>query len=75
MTPEQRLKKIARIYERQRINKDNVVITTHLYFELLGAIFDLQHQKKADRVTLKTLNDVAKRVGQIGKLLPLEVNT
>lgn len=72
LTPEQTLKKLAGIYDRQYVNKKGMHITTHLYFNLLGAIIDLKEYRKVDSVILGTLDNVAKRVAKIGKLLPLK---
>ncbi len=74
MTPEARLKKIARIYERRyqkKSGRTKINITTHLYYNTLGAVYDLRRTKKADRVILKTLNNTLKRLAQIGELLDL----
>lgn len=71
MTPTQTLKKIARIYDRQ-YKSNGLNVTTHLYYNLLGAIINLKHHRKADKVILATLDEVAGRIAKIGKLLPLK---
>ena len=70
MTPSDRLKKIAQIYER-RYKKNDLNVTTHLYYNLAGAIIDLERTKKADKVIMNTLHDALKRLAKIGKLLEL----
>lgn len=75
MTPEQKLKRIARIYERRYVTgrgRNKMNISTHLYYNTLGAVLDLRETKKADKVILQTLNNTLKRLAQIGKLLDLD---
>jgi hypothetical protein len=57
MTPSQRLAKIARIYEREYKSKSGLNVTTHLYYNLAGAIIDLKEHRKVDKVVLGTLDD------------------
>lgn len=75
-TAEQTLKKIARIYERrykQRVGKRSLNVTTHLYYNMAGAMIDLgRNGGVVDKVAMKTLKDVHRRIAKIGKLLPLE---
>ena len=72
MTADQKLKKIARIFERRYKSKEGLNITTHLYYNMAGAMIDLKRKKKADRVIMHTLNDVHSRIAKIGKLLDLD---
>ena len=70
MTPSQKLKKIASIYER-RYKRNGMSVTTHLYYNLLGAIIDIEEFKRIDKVSIATLKEVAGRIAKIGKLLDL----
>lgn len=71
MTPAQRLAKIARIFEREYKSKEGLNVTTHLYYNTLGAVIDLKEHRKVDKVILGTLNDTLKRLAKIGRLLDL----
>lgn len=64
MTPSQKLAKIARIYETIRSG-----VSSHAHYNLEGAIYDIEHTGKCDRVSLRTLKRVSKQLADIGSVL------
>jgi len=69
MTPERKLKAIKKIFERTYKDKDGYRVTTHMYYNLMGARIDLERDEYVDRICLKTIRDIEKRLGQISNLL------
>ena len=68
MTAEQKLKKIAKIYETIT-KKGRHTISTHAYYNMLGAIMDIERTGKCDKVSLKTLKSVHRQLGRIGLVI------
>jgi uncharacterized phage-associated protein len=68
MTAEKKLAKIAKIYETIT-KKGRRTITTHAYYNMLGALLDIERTGKCDRVALKTLKSVHRQLGRIGNVL------
>lgn len=69
MTPEQRLKRIARIYETVRKSKGGLSISSHAGYNLEGAIIDIERTGKCDAVCLRTIKRVRDQLLRIGRIL------
>ena len=70
MTAEQRLAKIAEIFDTTRRGKDGLTISTHACSNLQGAIIDIERTGKCDAVCLRTLKRVRDQLRRIDRLLP-----
>lgn len=73
MTAEQKLAKIKRIFETRRpIKGSRSVVSSHAAFNLEGAIISIEHDGgKCGKVSMGTLNRVAKQLGRISQILDL----
>lgn len=69
MTAEEKLAKIASIYETKT---ERGYESTHLRHNLLGAIFDLKRMNKPDKVIFDTLDRVHKQLAEIEQFLDLK---
>jgi hypothetical protein len=70
MTAEQRLAKIAKVFDRTRHGNDGLNISTHAYWNLQGAIIDIERTGKCNAVCLRTLKRVRDQLRRIDRLLP-----
>lgn len=68
MTPEKKLAKIAKIFETVT-KKGRSTITTHAYYNMWGALLDIERTGKCDRISLKTLKAVHRQLRRIGAVL------
>lgn len=68
MTAEKKLAKIAKIFETIS-KRDGHTITTHAYYNMLGALLDIERTGKCDRVSLRTLKSVHRQLGKIGRII------
>jgi len=68
-SPEDKLKRIAKIYETRRKLPDGSYSSTHAYYNLEGAIIDLERTGKADAIILGTLRRVRAQLAEIGRVL------
>lgn len=71
MTAEEKLAKIAEIYDHKRTVDGNTV-SNHARYNLWGAILDLERNDKVDAVCMQTLYRVMTQLSEIEKYLPLE---
>jgi hypothetical protein len=73
MTPEQKLKKIAKIYDTETAIKGRPghITSTHARHNLMGAYLDLKRTGKADKVCLNTIKRVVDQLNAIESLLPV----
>lgn len=74
MTPEQKLAKIKRIFETRYPIKGSSrsTLSTHAAFNLEGAIISIEHDGgKCGKVSMRTLDRVAKQLGRIAQVLGL----
>jgi hypothetical protein len=69
MTAEEKLAKIAAIYNTETKSADGTVSMTHAYYNIEGAIIDLDRSGKADRVIMSTLRHVRDQLAGIGRVL------
>lgn len=75
MTPEQKLKKIATIYETTRKTKVKglrkpITVSSHAGLNLEGAIITIEHHKgQCDKTSMRTLKRVARQLGRIAMVL------
>lgn len=70
MTAEEKLAKIAEIYDHRSI-VDGLNMSTHARHNLWGAIIDLE-RAGADAICMQTLYRVLKQLAEIEQFLPLE---
>ncbi len=68
MTAEEKLAKIAAIYNTET-DEGGHIVTSHAYYNLLGALIDLKRTGKADKIIIDTLERVEMQLGEIGKVL------
>jgi hypothetical protein len=64
MTSDERLKRIAAILQTTE-EKDGCKVTTPAFYDLYGAIVDLEYMQKADPITLDMLKRVADQVRRV----------
>jgi hypothetical protein len=64
MTSDERLKRISAILETSE-EKDGCKITSHAFYDLHGAIVDLEDMQKADPITIDSLKRVADQVRRV----------
>jgi len=69
VTAEQRLAEIAKIFNTTRRDEDSVMISNHAYWNLQGAIIDIERTGQCDAVCLRTLKRVRDQLGRIDRLL------
>jgi len=69
MTPEEKLAKIKAIYNSEHELKDGVKSMTHAYWNMAGALIDIERTGRCDAVSLATLKRVHAQLGEIGTLL------
>lgn len=73
LTAEQKLAKIKRAFEARRQTHGGTLLSTHAAFNLEAAIEDIGHDAgRCDKVTMRTLNRVAKQLGRISQILELD---
>jgi hypothetical protein len=64
MSSDEKLKRIAAILETTE-EKDGCKVTTPAFYDLYGAIVDLEYMQKADPVTIEMLKRVADQVRRV----------
>jgi hypothetical protein len=69
VTAEQRLAEIAQILDTTRKSRDGVAISNHAYWNLQGAIIDIELTGKCDAVCFRTLKRVRDQLHRIDQLL------
>jgi hypothetical protein len=69
MNADQKLAAIRGIFETLEQNADGTETTDHAYYNLGGAISDIERTGECDAVCLSTLNRVHDQLGQIGRVL------
>ncbi len=72
MTPTEKLRKIAAIYEVRRKTGKNTYTSSHARYNLEGALLDLERTGKADEICLKTIRRVLTQLAKIEELLPMK---
>lgn len=70
MNAEQKLAEVAAIFETRTYDEDGSEISDHAYYNLMGAIIDIEQTGKCDEVCLRTLKRVEKQLGRMARLLP-----
>lgn len=66
MTPEQRLVRIAEIYDPQRKNADGSITSGHARHNLYGALYDTKRKRNVmDAVSQHTIRRVIRQLAEI----------
>ena len=71
MTPEEKLAKIKAIFDTEHEEKGHR-ISTHAYWNMAGALIDIERTGRCDAVSLATLKRVHGQLREIRKLLEEE---
>jgi hypothetical protein len=69
MTAEQRLAEIAKLFETIRGSEDGMAISDNAYYNLQGAIIDIERTGNCNAVCLQTLKRVRDQLWCISRLL------